>query len=78
MSEKEFESLLYTITANTVNLIMEQTGWSEDMATERFVMSKVYSKLEREKTKGWHYSATMLAQLFSDERAGMLVWPEGV
>ena len=48
------------------------------MATERFVRSKVYSQLEREETKVWHYSATMLAQLFSDERAGMLVWPEGV
>ncbi len=78
MNEKEFESLLYTITANTVNLIMQQTGWNEDTAMERFVRSKVYAKLEREETKVWHYSATMLAQLFDNERTGNLVWPEGI
>lgn len=78
MSEKEFESLLYTITANTVNLIMQQTGWNKDTAMERFVRSKVYSQLEKEETKVWHYSATMLAQLFDDERTGNLVWPEGI
>lgn len=76
MNEKEFESLLYTITANTINLIIEQTGWSEDVATERFVRSKVYSQLEKEETKVWHYSTTMLAQLFNDERTGTLIWPE--
>lgn len=43
MSDKEFESLLYTITANTVDLIMQQTGWNEDTAMERFVRSKVYA-----------------------------------
>ena len=78
MNEKEFQSLLYTITANTVNLIMQQTGWNEDTAMERFVRSKVYAKLEREETKVWHYSATMLAQLFDNERTGNLVWPEGI
>lgn len=78
MSEKEFESLLYTITANTVNLIMQQTGWYEDTAMERFIRSKVYVQLEKEETKVWHYSATMLAQLFEDERTGNLVWPEGI
>ena len=78
MNEKEFESLLYTITANTVNLIMQQTVWNEDTAMERFVRSKVYAKLEREETKVWHYSATMLAQLFDNERTGNLVWPEGI
>ena len=78
MSEKEFESLLYTITANTVNLIMQQTGWNEDTAMERFVRSKVYAQLEKVETKVWHYSATMLAQLFDDERTGNLVWPEGI
>lgn len=78
MNEKEFESLLYTITSNTVNKIMESNGWNEDEAMERFTQSKVYSFLEREETKVWHYSATMLAELFGDERAGRLVWPEGV
>lgn len=78
MSEREFESLLYTITANTVNLIMQHTGWNEDTAMERFVRSKVYTQLEKEETKVWHYSTIMLAQLFDNERTGNLVWPEGI
>lgn len=78
MSSGEFENLLYTITSNTVNVIMQETGWSEDEAMERFVRSKVYAQLEKEQTKVWHYSAAMLAQLFYDERAGRLVWTEGM
>lgn len=78
MSSGEFENLLYTITSSTVNVIMQETGWSEDEAMERFVRSKVYAQLEKEQTKVWHYSAAMLAQLFNDERAGRLVWTEGM
>lgn len=76
MNKADFESLLYTITANTVNIIMQNTGWAEDEAMERFVRSEVYAQLEKEETKVWHYSATMLARLFKDEQAGKLVWPE--
>lgn len=76
MSNNEFEDLLYTITANVVDLIMKKTGWDEDIALDRFVRSKIYSLLEREETKVWHYSATMIAQLFEDERSGNLVLPE--
>lgn len=78
MNQKEFESLLYSITSNTANKIMILNEWSEDVALERFTQSKLYSFLEREETKVWHYSATMLAELFNDERAGRLVWPEEV
>ena len=76
MSNNEFEDLLYTITANVVDLIMKKTGWNEDVALDRFVRSKIYSLLEKEETKVWHYSATMIAQLFEDERSGNLVLPE--
>ena len=76
MSNNEFEDLLYTITANVVDLIMKKTGWNEDVALDRFVRSKIYSLVEKEETKVWHYSATMIAQLFEDERAGNLVLPE--
>ena len=76
MNKKEFESLLYTITANAVDIIMKNTNWGEDEALERFVRSEVYAQLEKEETKVWHYSATMLAKLFEEERTGHLVWPE--
>lgn len=76
MNSQEFEDLLYIITASTVDKIMQKTGWSEDEALRRFMNSKIYSLLEREETKVWHLSATMLAQLFEDERAGHMVLPE--
>jgi len=76
MSRKEFEVLLYGITATTVAKIAEQNNWSEDFAMERFTESKLYTFLENEKTKVWQYSATMLAELFNDERSGHLVFPE--
>ncbi len=76
MNEHSFETLLYSITAHTVEKIMEINGWTEDIAMERFVGSKLYSYLEKEETKVWQYSALMLAQLFNDERAGRLALPE--
>lgn len=76
MNSRSFETLLYGITAHTVAKIMETTSWSEDVAMERFTASKLYAYLEVEETKVWQYSATMLAELFHEERAGRLVLPE--
>lgn len=76
MNERSFETLLYGVTANAVQKIMELNGWTEDLAMERFTQSKVYSYLEREETKVWQYSALMLAQLFNEEREGRLFLPE--
>ena len=75
-NERSFETLLYIITANTIAKIMEKTGWSENETMERFTESKLYSFLEKEESKVWQYSATMLAELFEDERSGNLVFPE--
>ena len=66
----------YGITANVVGKIAVNNNWSEDVAMERFTQSKLYSYLEKEETKVWQYSAVMLAQLFEEERSGMLVLPE--
>lgn len=76
MNERSFEALLYGITANVTQKIMELNGWSEDEAMERFTQSKLYSYLEREETKVWQYSSLMLAQLFNEERSGRLILPE--
>lgn len=76
MNERSYETLLYSITANTVAKIMELNGWSEDQAMERFTQSKLYTYLEDEKTKVWQYSTLMLAELFNEEREGQLVLPE--
>ena len=76
MNDRSYETLLYSITANVVNKIMELNNWTENEAMERFTSSKLYSYLEREETKVWQYSALMLAQLFNDERSGRLSLPE--
>jgi hypothetical protein len=76
MNERSYEALLYGITANAVAKIMELNGWSENEAMERFTSSKLYSFLEREETKVWQYSSLMLAQLFNEERSGILSLPE--
>ncbi len=76
MSERSYEILLYSITANVVAKIVEQNGLCEDEAMERFTQSKLYSYLEREQTKVWQYSAHMLSLLFNEEQAGQLVLPE--
>ncbi len=76
MNERSFETLLYGITANVVEKIMDLNGWSENETMERFTESKLYSFLEREETKVWQYSALMLAELFNDERSGTLRFPE--
>ena len=76
MNERSYETLLYGITANVVGKIAANNNWTEDVTMERFTQSKLYSYLEREETKVWQYSAVMLAQLFEEERSGMLVLPE--
>ena len=76
MNERSYETLLYKITANVVNKIIEMNNWSEDVALERFTCSKLYTYLEKEETKVWQYSTLMLVELFNEERSGRLVLPE--
>ena len=76
MNERIYEILLYKITANVILKIMELNNWSENETIERFMSSKLYSLLEEENTKMWHYSSLMLAQLFIDEQNGKLSLPE--
>ena len=76
MEKISYETLLYSITSNVVQKIIDKYGWSENIAMERFVESKLYSYLEREETKVWQYSATMLATLFDEEREGRISLPD--
>lgn len=75
MNKKEFEDLLSMIVSHTVNIIAKRNNWDEDYALKRFIRSSVYDALEDEKTKVWHFSTYMLAELFQEEREGNLVWP---
>lgn len=51
MNDRSFEIILYKLTANVVEKIMQLNGWPEDVAIQRFVESKVYAYLEKEETK---------------------------
>ena len=76
MNERSYEILLYKITKNVIVKLIELNNWSEDMAMEKFVTSKLYTYLEKEETKVWQYSPLMLVQLFNEEQSGNLVLPE--
>ena len=76
MNERSYETLLYSITFNVVNRLMEINNWSEDEALERFTSSKIYAYLEKEETKVWQYSSFMLTEWFNEARSGRLVLPE--
>lgn len=42
MNQKECDSLLYSITSNTVYKIMVLNEWSEDEALERFTIKSIF------------------------------------
>jgi len=71
-----FEIVLQIISTGLVSKIMEETGLDEDAAMEMLYTSALYSALENEETKVWHYSVPKLfALLVSESKAGQLVLP---
>jgi hypothetical protein len=77
METKMFEIVLQTISAGLVAKIISDTGQNEDAAMEKLYSSALYSALEKEKTKVWHYSVPKLYELFKEETAtGRLTLPD--
>lgn len=73
----EFEIVLQTISNGLVEKIIFETGIDEDVAMEQLYSSELYSVLEKEETKLWHYSVPMLYKLYIEEKAtGKLTLPE--
>ena len=64
---KIFEVVLQTISTGLVDKIMSETGLDEDGAMESLYSSVLYSVLEKEETKVWHYSVPMLYDLYHEE-----------
>lgn len=69
MEKNQFELVLQTISTGLVGKIMSDSELSEDLAMEKLYSSELYSALEREETKVWHYSVHMLYELFIQEIA---------
>ena len=78
MIEKDhFEMVLLTMCAVLVKKIVFETGLHENLAMERLYSSALYSELEKEETKIWHYSVPKLYELLEKEtKTGQLVLPE--
>ena len=76
MGHEQFVAIMPYISADLVNMIAQKQNITEADALNKLYSSRLYGLLEKEETKVWHYSATMIAQLFEDERSGNLVLPE--
>lgn len=77
MDKEKFESMLILIVPDIVKLIVENYPWDEVMASKNFYNSKVYEKLEDEKTKMWHLSPLTLFNMFDEEqKTGAFIYPE--
>ena len=77
MEKNKFELVLQTISTGLVEKIITETGLDEDSAMEKMYSSLLYSALEKEETKVWHYSVPKLYELWESEmETGQLVLPE--
>ena len=77
MDDNQFELVLQTISTGLVEKIIEDTELDEDTAIEKLYKSKLYSVLEKEKTKIWHHSVPKLYEIWDKEmETGQLFLPE--
>jgi hypothetical protein len=77
MENNQFELVLQIISTGLVAKIIAETGMDEDSAMEKLYSSALYSSLEKEDTKVWHYSVPKLYELWNNEtKTGRLTLPE--
>ena len=73
MADKKFEAILTLLVPQIINLVCEME------ASREFYESKVYSLLEQEDTKLWHFSPLTLFNMYDEEkRTGDFQIPEDV
>lgn len=77
IEQKKFEAMLVLIVPQVVSLIVKHYGWDEITASKAFYESKVYSLLEEEDTKLWHFSPLTLFNMYdSEKKTGTVAFPE--
>lgn len=78
MEQKKFEAMLILIVPQVVRLIVENYNLNEIEASKVFYESEVYSLLEQEDTKLWHFSPLTLYNMYDEEqKTGQITFPEG-
>ncbi len=68
MTDKKFEAILMLLVPQVVQLICEEYPLDEIEASREFYESKVYSLLEQEDTKLWHFSPLTLFNMYNEEK----------
>lgn len=77
MADKKFEAILILLVQQIIELVYENYPLDEITAAREFYESKVYSLLEQEDTKLWHFSPLTLFNMFDEEkRTGDFQMPE--
>ena len=79
MADKKFEAILTLLVPQIINLVCENYPMDEMEASREFYESKVYSLLEQEDTKLWHFSPLTLFNMNKKKkRTGDFQIPEDV
>ena len=79
MADKKLEAILILLVPQVVQLICENYPVDEMAASREFYESKVYSLLEQEDTKLWHFSPLTLFNMYDEEKkTGNFEIPEEV
>ena len=77
MDRDKFDALLPYVTSDLAAIISQKEKLSEIDALTKLYKSELYSMLEQEETKLWHYSTEMLYSLFSEEQqTGTITYPD--
>ena len=77
MEQSQFNAIMPHICASLADMIAAKQGLSEQEAVSKLYSSLLYSYLEDEETKVWHYSTPMLYELYKQgENDGSIAFPE--
>ena len=75
--DEKFEAILILLVPQIIQLIIENYEVDEITASREFYESEVYSLLEQEESKLWHFSPLTLFNMYEEERkTGSFVIPE--
>ena len=76
MEKNKFAVILPVIVGGLANKIIEEFNISEADVLDKLYNSELYSVLEKEETKFWHYSVPKLFELWDNElKSGKLELP---
>lgn len=78
--DAKFNAILsIAIIPQVIDLIVNKEKLDDITALKEFYQSKVYSLLENEETKIWHYSPLTIYTMWKHEKEiGEIIFPEGL